>query len=249
MTKKLPENAVDRLYSSNKADLSPFKFTQAVVDVFPDMINRSVPGYQTIVNGIGKMSSRVLKEGSKVYDLGCSLGNVSLSIAKQNLDKSLSIVAIDNSAAMIERCSQHVRAFHYGSKIKVEQGDITQLSLQDCDMVVINFTLQFVSPSLRQGLIDDIFRALKPGGMVVISEKVSINNLPLNELMIDLHHEFKRENGYSDLEISQKRSALESVMKLDSFDTHKQRLISAGFPSASIWFQHFNFLSFCGIKP
>jgi len=248
MTKKIPAHGVDRLYVSNASELNPFQFNQAVVDVFPDMINRSVPGYSNIIDGIGKLSQRVLPADALVYDLGCSLGSVSLSIAKYNSDKSIHIKAVDNSPAMVERCKQRVGAYHYGSNITVEDGDITQLSVQSCAMVVINFTLQFVSPEARLDLIKRIYQALLPGGLLVISEKVSIENKAINDLLVDLHHDFKRENGYSDLEISQKRSALEKVMLLDSFQTHEQRLKDAGFENASIWFQHFNFLSFCARK-
>ncbi|WP_371193007.1 carboxy-S-adenosyl-L-methionine synthase CmoA [Glaciecola sp. SC05] len=248
MSNKLPENAIDRLFLSSDQDLHPFKFNQSVVDVFPDMINRSVPGYQTIVDGIGRISQRFLSAGSSVYDLGSSLGNVSLTIAKHNMGKSVCIYAIDNSIAMVERCRQHVGAYNYDALIDVQQGDITKLSLRPCDMVVINFTLQFIEPAQRQSLINKVFSALNPGGVLVVSEKISVEGQIMDELLIDLHHEFKRDNGYSDLEISQKRSALEKVMILDSFETHKKRLLAAGFSDISVWFQHFNFLSFCAVK-
>jgi len=225
-----------------------FRFNQEVVEVFPNMITRSVPGYHTIIDGIGRMSQKCLENNAKVYDLGCSLGAVSLSIAKYNQGKKINITAIDNSQAMVERCAMNVSAYNYDSAILVKQGDINDIVLQPCHMIVINFTLQFINPEQRQAMLDKAYQALGSGGMLVVSEKISSQNADMDALLIDLHHDFKRENGYTDLEISQKRSALEHVMITDTPETHQSRMLKAGFASASIWFQHYNFVSFCALK-
>jgi tRNA (cmo5U34)-methyltransferase len=248
MSKKTDVIKADTLFAESRPDLHPFKFNQAVVDVFPDMINRSVPGYQTIIHGIGKIAQTLLPNTATVYDLGCSTGSVSLSIAKQCKSHALTIYAIDNSTAMVERCEQYINTFNYPARIEVSKGDITELCFDSCDMVVINFTLQFIAPEQRQAVIDNIFKALKPGGVLVISEKFMSADSAINNTLTSLHHDFKRENGYSELEISQKRSALEDVMILDDFQTHFTRLQKAGFCNISPWFQHFNFFSFFAIK-
>lgn len=238
----------DTLYAHPNPSLENFSFNEQVVDVFPDMINRSVPGYTTIINGIGKIARYHCKDKSLVYDLGCSLGSVSLSIAKHTANASIKIIGIDNSLAMIEKCKQHILAYNYGSSIELQHDDLVALSLQDCDLVVINFTLQFVAPELRQKIINKVYNSLQTGGMLILSEKVKHPSHEIDDLLVDLHHEFKRDNGYSELEISQKRSALEDVMKLDTLECHQQRLLEAGFKSTSVWFQHFNFLSLLAIK-
>jgi tRNA (cmo5U34)-methyltransferase len=248
MRKQLNTKQSDTLFSESRPDLHPFKFNQAVVDVFPDMINRSVPGYQTIIEGIGKIADKLLPSEARVYDLGCSTGSVSLSIAKQCKARDLCIHAVDNSEAMVERCRQHIKTFNYPARIDVSEGDITTLSIASCNMVVINFTLQFIAPEQRQAIIDKVFNALLPGGVLVISEKFTAESSIMNDTLVALHHDFKRENGYSELEISQKRSALEDVMRLDDFQTHFTRLRKAGFSDISPWFQHFNFFSFLAIK-
>lgn len=248
MTDKTNLNKPDTIYSIPKESLARFSFNKEVVDVFPDMINRSVPGYASIIDGIGKIAKQHCADKPVVYDLGCSLGSVSLSIAKQTFSKSPYIIGIDNSAAMIEKCSQHINAFNYGHCIELQQGDLINAELKSCDLVVINFTLQFVEPTLRQSVINKVYKHLKPGGMLILSEKVKHENGEIDDFLIDLHHNFKRENGYSDLEISQKRSALEDVMKLDTIETHKARLNTAGFNALTIWYQQFNFLSLIAIK-
>lgn len=240
--------AQDKLYATKKSSLSKFSFNEQVVDVFPDMINRSVPGYQNMVSGIGKIANLLCNESPLIYDLGCSLGSVSLSIAKATVQKKPHIIGIDNSQAMIARCQQHIDAFSFGYCINLVEADVVAFSLAPCDMVVLHFTLQFVALEKRQAVLNEIYSKLSTSGVLVLSEKVSISDNDLDQKLVDLHHEFKRENGYSDLEISQKRSALEDVMRLDTIETHKARLMEAGFSKISVWYQHFNFLSIIAIK-
>lgn len=240
--------ANDLLYAKKQAKIDTFSFNDQVADVFPDMINRSVPSYQTITEGIGKIARMTCSDGARIYDLGCSLGNVSLAISQTLQNKSVEIIGVDNSLAMIERCLHYISNFSYGQKIKIIEGDLTSLNLLENNLTVTNFTLQFVKPDLRQNVINSIFQSLLPGGVFVMSEKIRFEDNTLNELMIELHHDFKRENGYSDLEISQKRTALESVMILDSVDTHLSRLRSAGFKQCQVWYQHYNFISILAIK-
>ena len=248
MIENSKQNKVDTLYSSTKSDLRPFQFNQAVVYVFPDMINRSVPSYQLIIDGIGAISAKYMTDGCRVYDLGCSLGSATLSVAKHNQGKQIHIDAIDNSAAMVERCAQHISAFNFDASIDVHKGDITAIDYHPCRLIVMNFTLQFISPEQRQELINKLYKALEPGGLLIVSEKITDKDDTLNDLLSSLHLDFKRDNGYSELEISQKRSALENVMILDSIDCHHQRFENAGFASSTVWFQHFNFVSFCAYK-
>jgi tRNA (cmo5U34)-methyltransferase len=240
--------AQDKLYATKKTSLSKFSFNEQVVDVFPDMITRSVPGYQNMVVGIGKIANLLCAESPIIYDLGCSLGSVSLSIAKSTIPKKPQIIGIDNSQAMIVRCQQHIDTFSFGNCISLVEADLVSFSLEPCDMAVLHFTLQFVALEKRQAVLNEIYNKLSTNGVLVLSEKVSISDDDLDQKLIGLHHEFKRENGYSDLEISQKRSALEDVMKLDTIETHKGRLMKAGFSKISVWYQHYNFLSIIAIK-
>ncbi|MFT6267618.1 MAG: tRNA (cmo5U34)-methyltransferase [Alphaproteobacteria bacterium] len=248
MKKSKKTSSQDTIYAAQQGAVGKFSFNQQVVDVFPDMINRSVPSYQNIIEGIGKIANLLCSSSPVIYDLGCSLGNVSLSIAKHALSKQPKIMGIDNSLAMIERCQQHIDAFSFGNSISLQQGDLVKITLEPCNMAVVNFTLQFIESAQRQGIINNIYNALAPNGIFVLSEKIKSVENDLDCVLIDLHHDFKRENGYSDLEISQKRSALEDVMKLDTIETHSERLRQAGFSKMCVWYQHFNFVSILAIK-
>ena len=72
----------DNIYAKALNKVDDFKFDESVVDVFPDMIQRSVPGYETIVHTIGELAKIAVTPNTVVYDLGCSLGAVSLSVAR-----------------------------------------------------------------------------------------------------------------------------------------------------------------------
>ncbi|MCW8833821.1 MAG: carboxy-S-adenosyl-L-methionine synthase CmoA [Colwellia sp.] len=238
----------DLIYSSPKAQVKDFAFDAQVVEVFPDMISRSVPGYNTIIDTIGLLSQRFVQKSTSVYDLGCSLGAATLAMRKRITASDCKIIAVDNSSAMVERCKMHIQAFKGNTPVDVIEGDIQKIAINNASMVVLNFTLQFIDKAERAKLINNIASGINTGGILVISEKISHGDLIIDEHLIDLHHNFKRANGYSELEVAQKRTALENVMKTDSVEQHIKRLTEAGFSHVSPWFQCFNFISFIAIK-
>lgn len=238
----------DIIFSNQQSQIKDFAFDAQVVEVFPDMISRSVPGYNTIIDTIGRLSSRYVKQNSNVYDLGCSLGAATLAMRRAISVSECQIIGVDNSPAMVERCKIHVNAFKGDTPVTIVEGDILETKIENASMVVLNFTMQFISPEYRQSLISKISNGMKPGGILLLSEKITSSDDICNELLVDLHHDFKRANGYSELEISQKRTALENVMKPDDLDTHKKRLQEAGFSHVTPWFQCFNFFSLVAIK-
>jgi len=130
----------------------------------------------------------------------------------------------------------------------VHEADLETHPLHNASVVAMNFTLQFVDVHAREALMLKIADALQPGGVFILSEKVAFSEPILNEMHIDMYHAFKSANGYSDLEISQKRTALENVLIPDTLATHHERLMRAGFSHASVWFQCFNFASLIAIK-
>ena len=238
----------DDIFAEPLAQVPDFNFDDQVADVFPDMIQRSVPGYQTIIQTIGKLTQRFQQADSNYYDLGCSLGAATLAMRRNISAANSNIIAVDNSRAMVERCERHLHAFRSDVPVQVMLADIRQQTIENAAVVVINFTLQFLPKTDRQALIKRIYHGLKPGGILILSEKFISHDNTANDLLIELHHDFKRANGYSELEISQKRSALENVMKPDTLAEHQQRLTDAGFRSQTLWFQCFNFCSMVAIK-
>ena len=211
----------DNLFATPIANLGDWRFDEKVAEVFPDMIKRSVPGYSNIISMIGMLAGRFVTPHSQVYDLGCSLGAATLSM-RRNIDVAgCKIIGVDNSPAMVERCQRHIDAYKAATPVEIIEGDILDIDINNASMVVLNFTLQFLAPDNRQRLLNRIYQGLNPGGVLVLSEKFSFQDKQIGELLFNMHHDFKRANGYSELEISQKRSMLENVMLTDPVETHK----------------------------
>ncbi len=238
----------DTLYSSPIGPVKSFKFDQSVVNVFPDMIQRSVPGYQTIISAIGMLAARYSQENSVCYDLGCSLGAATLSMRHQIAVKNCKIIAIDNSEAMLKQFQKNLVMDTANVDVECFCADIRNIAIENASVVVLNFTLQFIPIEDRKKFLAKIFHGLLPGGILILSEKLKFDDPDQQKLQTELHHAFKKSQGYSDLEISQKRSALENVLLAETFNTHQQRLMDIGFNSTEVWFQYFNFASMIALK-
>ena len=238
----------DNLFAHPLGVVPGFVFDQAVVDVFPDMIKRSVPGYETILAHCGELASRYVQADSHCYDLGCSLGASTVAMRSRIEGRNAKIIAVDNSSAMLDKCATILASVSSAVSTELVNQDICDTVINNASMVVMNFTLQFIPMAERSALLEKIYAGLNPGGCLVISEKLHFEPESLNTLLGDLHHQFKRAQGYSDLEISQKRDSIENVLIPETLDAHIQRLRACGFQSASPWFQCFNFCSLVAIK-
>lgn len=225
-----------------------FRFDQKVVNVFPDMILRSVPGYSTIISAIGLLAERYARPDSNCYDLGCSLGAATLSMCKHITAENCNIMAIDSSPDMISHLQTQLQLTQTQLPVILQCADIRSIPIENASIVVLNFTLQFIPVKDRLTLLKKIYHGLLPGGVLIISEKLNYIDQKQNDLHTDMHHIFKKANGYSDLEISQKRTALENVLIPETVTCHKNRLQKAGFNSAEVWFQYFNFASLIALK-
>lgn len=237
----------DQIYATKQSS-NPFRFDHKVAAVFPDMIERSVPGYKNIIDNIQQLGEKYIVANSNCYDLGCSLGAASLAMSHGNLHDGVKIIAVDNSSAMIERCKNSIDGFKHNTPIELIEADIQETEIKNASMVVLNYTLQFVYKALRQDVLQKIYSGMRDGGILLLSEKIIFSDRTINQLMIELHHQFKRDNGYSELEISQKRNALETVLVPETMSSHIQRLENVGFSHISCYQQQLNFASFLAIK-
>ena len=161
----------DNIYQTPQAT-SPFRFDEKVAAVFPDMIQRSVPGYELIINGIQQLATKHVKDNTRCYDLGCSLGAASLAMSQGIQASGCEVIAVDNSSAMIERCQLFVESYHHTTPITTTLSDIAEVTIDNASMVVLNFTLQFIPMNLRQSIINSIYKGLNTGGLLVLSEKI-----------------------------------------------------------------------------
>jgi len=225
-----------------------FRFDAQVAAVFPDMIRRSVPGYDTIIPLLGLFAERYAQTNTNIYDLGCSLGAATLVLRRYIKVPGCHIIAVDNAQAMVEQCQRNLANDQSAVPVTVQCADIRDIEFSNASLVVINFTLQFIEPEERQVLLNKIFQGMQSGGALVIADKIVFAEQAQQQFEETMHLAFKKANGYSELEISQKRTALEKVLIPDTVGTHLARLQQAGFKTAYTWFQCFNFTALCAIK-
>ena len=245
-------SSTDQIYSQRQDHVVDFVFDKKVVDVFGDMIRRSIPGYESILSMLPVLGSQYIKNGTNVYDIGCSLGAglmaISARIKHADIPPGVHYHAVDPSPEMLEKCRHNLASFIPVEQLTLVAEPIQNLQMQNASLVLMNFTLQFVPPEDRLDAVGRIYRGLNPGGVLLLSEKWHSEDSVHEEELAKLHHRFKSMNGYSDLEISQKRSALEKVMITDSFQSQCERLRVAGFAIIIPWFQCLNFASILAIK-
>jgi tRNA (cmo5U34)-methyltransferase len=241
----------DRLYETQISEPGDFVFDERVVRVFPDMINRSVPGYSTVVPMLGMLARRYAQADSTLYDLGCSLGAVALAMQAAVRAPGARIVAVDNAPEMIRGLEKRLEAppaADSAPPIELLLQDILDTPIERASVTALNFTLQFVPVARRPELLARIAAGTLPGGVLLLSEKIRFEDPVEEDLQTGWHLDFKRAQGYSELEIARKREALENVLRPEPLETHLDRLERAGFARVCRWFQGFNFVSLVAIR-
>jgi len=247
MSPNNPTDQTDRIYAEQVENINGFRFDAVVADVFENMITRSVPGYGLMLDLIGVLTDRFAQPNTQCYDLGCSLGAATLKL-RQHLPASCHLIGVDTSAAMVERCRANVARDRSQASVEILQQSVQDTRIENASIVVMNFTLQFIPDAERVQTLKSIADGLMPGGILILAEKLHFEDADEQTQMVDLHHEFKRAQGYSDLEIAQKRASLENVLIPNTEAEHIDRLLAAGFESARVYVRCFNFVSLLAIK-
>ncbi len=238
----------DRVFARKQHRIKPFAFNRKVAKVFDDMLVRSVPLYKESIYRQTRLACRFYQAGTRMYDLGCSHGNLGQLICEQFQHQAFTMVGVDSSWPMLEKYRQRLPQFRPGGAIHLVCGSMEDIKIENASVVVVNLTLQFLDAARRDGLICRIFSGLLPGGIVLLMEKTVHPDAFGNALEQDVYRQFKRENGYSDLEISQKRDALEKVLVPDTLEAHFRRLEQAGFSFVDVLLKWFNFSSIIAVK-
>lgn len=238
----------DGVYSKSQQNIEPFAFNEEVAEVFPDMLRRSIPGYANSLNMIEMFAHRFSKPGTRMYDLGSSLGAATQAMRKGIVSDDVSVIAVDNSLSMIERSKEILRTESGPAAVQFICADIRHIKIMNASLVILNYTLQFLEPQERLDMIRTIYEGLLPGSALLLSEKMAFSNSDEQEFQTDWYYAFKEYNGYSQMEISQKRTALENVLIPDTWETHQKRLRQAGFQNIHLWHRFFSFASIIAIK-
>jgi len=229
----------DNIYADDGRPVDAFRFNQEVVDVFEDMISRSVPHYIDNLEELVALSLDAYQAGTRIYDLGCSKGALALPLALAIRQLNGEVIAVDNAPAMIAALKAKTGTL----PIRGQCQTIQETSIENASVVILNYVLQFIPREERINVLERIHNGLTPGGILLLSEKICHPDPTLNQVYIDRHHAFKKANGYSLLEISRKRQALEDVLVPETLNAHLERLRAVGFTVADVWDQHYNWVS------
>ncbi|MEA3289267.1 MAG: carboxy-S-adenosyl-L-methionine synthase CmoA [Campylobacterota bacterium] len=239
----MKEKQIDKVF--DKPIVKQFEFDEEVASVFDDMLSRSVPFYEEMLNITTSFALKYLDQNDTVYDLGCSTASTLINIANHT-DKDLDLIGIDTSEAMLARAKRKTKA--YGHDITYINDDIFNIEFNLSKVIISNYTLQFIRPLQREKLIKKIYDSLDEGGIFIFSEKVISEDKILNKQFIDEYYNFKKEQGYSEFEIAQKREALENVLIPYTYDENKKMILDAGFKHFDCIFKWINFSTFIAIK-
>lgn len=250
----------DNVFTTPLDKAARFSFDEQVVACFPDMIRRSVPGYGQMLAMLPIFAKRHCQFGqinengqriSRVYDLGTSLGGATMALLNETggfAPDELQIKAVDISPAMTQKAEGLLKENYPDHDIEVITADIRELEFEPCDMVILNLTLQFLPPEDRTQVLQTVYNALNDGGILILTEKNHTGDEQDDAWLVERYYDFKRANGYSELEISGKRNALENVLITDTLELHHQRLKQVGFSRSLTWFQFLNFASMVAFK-
>ncbi len=238
----------DRLFARGEATPGGFRFDADVTRVFADMISRSVPGYAETVAQTGWLAGRFATAGTSLYDLGCSLGATLFAAIRATDGVDVRAVGVDTSAPMLARCRERLEAAGLPRTPELLEADVREVAFEPASFMALNWTLQFVPVEDRGALLGRIHDALVPGGALVLSEKV-VDPDPDRQALLDrLHLDFKRAQGYSELEIAAKRTAIEDVLVPETLAAHEARLAAAGFATVVPVARTLNFATLLAVR-
>jgi tRNA (cmo5U34)-methyltransferase len=231
----------DEVFKEPYSKPTDFKFTSKVAGVFDDMVNRSVPYYEEMQRMIAELAADHAKENSSIYDLGCSTGTTMICM-DQTVDEKIPIIGIDDSQAMLDKCSTKLQAAGYRRPIQLHLADLHKdVAIENASVVVLCLTLQFVRPMNRPALLKQIFDGLQNDGTFILVEKILAEENRFNRDFIKYYYDMKRRNHYSEMEISQKREALENVLIPYKLSENISLLREAGFEHCEVFFKWYNF--------
>ena len=240
---------IDDLFKHKIEKVPKFLFDERVANVFDNMIVRSIPVYEEVHNMLGGIIRHYFPGQGIIYDLGCSTGTtiVYLATELQQNNKRAKIIGVDNSGSMLKKCREKISIESFIQPTLLQQ-ELDTISLQNCDLVIVNYTLQFLKISSRLKLLREIHSKLNKRGTIFLSEKIKAHDEHIQRIMNNVHRDFKRENGYSELEISQKKESLEEVLIPLTPKEQIDMMMEAGFRSSELIFRKYNFASYIGFK-
>lgn len=244
----MPDIIKDEVFKDAEKPVVDFKFDKSVATVFDDMVVRSVPFYIEIQRMMAELTKDFAIENTNVYDLGCSTGTTMINLDK-TLSESIHFVGVDNSDEMLKKCKENLQHAGVTRQVTLENQNVDRdIKLYNPSVVIFCLTLQFVRPLNREKILQRIYDQLPENGALILIEKILTENTSFNRLFIDHYYDFKKRNGYDEVEISKKREALENVLIPYKLSENEEMLLYAGFRSVETFFKWYNFTGLIAIK-
>ncbi len=238
----------DKVFHEEIKNAADFKFGTKVVNVFDDMVNRSVPYYGEMQRMIAELAADRAKEGSYIYDLGCSTGTTMIGM-NTFVDEKIEFIGVDDSSQMLEKCDTKLKEAGFIRPYKLVNADLNEnVEINNASVVVLCLTLQFVRPIHRERLLKKIYTGLNEGGVLILIEKILAEESSFNRDFIKYYYEMKRRHNYSEMEISQKREALENILIPYKLSEDNLLLRESGFAHVEIFFKWYNFAGLIAVK-
>lgn len=238
----------DKVFADQINKASDFKFGAKVAGVFDDMVNRSVPFYGEMQRMIAELAADRVQKNTDVYDLGCSTGTTMIGMDTL-VDNRIRFIGIDDSREMLDKCDSKLQEAGFTRPYDLRVADLGQeADISNASVVVLCLTLQFIRPLYREKIVKSIYDGLVKGGVLILVEKILAEETTFNRDFIKYYYDYKRRNLYSDLEISQKREALENVLIPYKLSENNLMLREAGFPHCETFFKWYNFCGMIGVK-
>jgi tRNA (cmo5U34)-methyltransferase len=238
----------DEVFSHHISKASDFKFGAKVASVFDDMVSRSVPFYGEIQRMVAELAADRVQKGTDIYDLGCSTGTTMIGM-NTLVDPDIRFIGIDDSKEMLEKCDSKLLEAGLIRPYDLRVADIgNHVDISNASVVVLCLTLQFIRPLYREKLVKTIYNGLVPGGVLILVEKILAEEASFNRDFIKYYYDYKRRNNYSELEISQKREALENVLIPYKLSENHLMLRETGFTHCETFFKWYNFCGMVGVK-
>jgi len=241
----------DIMFREESTASRDFTFDKKVAQVFDDMVSRSVPFYGELQRMLSDLSVQFLPEqDGRVCDLGCSTGTtLDLVLSHPNCPPTAHGFGVDNAAAMLEQARVKLAPHVEARRVTLMQADLdSALELPPMNVVLMNWTLQFVRPIHREGLLQRIASSLRPGGVLLMAEKILVEDSLLNRLYIELYYRYKARQGYTAEEIQRKRESLENVLVPYRVEENVELLKRCGFATVDTCFRWFNWAAFVAIR-
>jgi tRNA (cmo5U34)-methyltransferase len=238
----------DEVFKEEIEQASDFKFGANVANVFDDMVNRSVPFYGEIQRMMAELATDHAKEGTDVYDLGCSTGTTMIGMDTM-VKPNIRFVGVDDSQEMLDKCKVKLMEIGFSRDYELRCADLSEgIKISNASVVVLCLTLQFVRPIYRERLLKSIYDGLNPGGALILVEKILAEESEFNRDFIEYYYNYKRRNHYSEMEISQKREALENVLIPYKLSEDITLLRDRGFAHCEVFFKWYNFAGIIATK-